>query len=100
MFAVAFDLRVAELNATHPRGPSQAYTDVFELMGKHGFRRAQHSVYLSDSEDMSQLFQAIQALHSLTWFRSSVRDIRAFRAEQWSDFTPQFKAQQLSGERL
>ena len=27
------------------------------------------------------------ALKALTWFPLSVRDIRAFRVEQWSDFT-------------
>jgi virulence-associated protein VapD len=27
------------------------------------------------------------ALRNLPWFSKSVRDIRAFRVEQWSDFT-------------
>lgn len=37
---------------------------------------------------MAQLFMAIQALKALPWAPKSVRDIRAFRIEQWSDFTP------------
>jgi virulence-associated protein VapD len=36
---------------------------------------------------MAKLFQAIMALKALPWFSKSVRDIRAFRVEQWSDFT-------------
>jgi len=36
---------------------------------------------------MANLFKAIIALKALKWFPSSVRDIRAFRVEQWSDFT-------------
>jgi virulence-associated protein VapD len=36
---------------------------------------------------MANLFQAILALKALPWFALSVRDIRAFRIEQWSDFT-------------
>jgi virulence-associated protein VapD len=33
------------------------------------------------------LFLAIQSLRARAWFPKSVRDIRAFRVEQWSDFT-------------
>lgn len=47
MFAIAFDLVVAETRKRHPVGASQAYA----------------------------------------WLPPSVRDIRAFRVEQGSDFT-------------
>jgi virulence-associated protein VapD len=30
---------------------------------------------------------AMQELRARSWFPKSVRDIRAFRIEQWSDFT-------------
>jgi virulence-associated protein VapD len=36
---------------------------------------------------LANLFGAITALKALPWLASSVRDIRAFRVEQWSDFT-------------
>jgi virulence-associated protein VapD len=36
---------------------------------------------------MANLFRAIQSLRARAWFPQSVRDIRAFRVEQWSDFT-------------
>jgi virulence-associated protein VapD len=32
------------------------------------------------------------ALRALPWFPASVRDIRAFRVEQWSDFTSFIKS--------
>jgi virulence-associated protein VapD len=35
---------------------------------------------------------AMTALKALPWFSDCVRDIRAFRVEMWSDFTPFFKA--------
>jgi len=41
---------------------------------------------------MASLFLAIQALKACTWFPKSVRDIRAFRIEQWSDFTTVVKS--------
>lgn len=37
---------------------------------------------------MANLFNAMNALKALDWTTKSVRDIRAFKIEQWSDFTP------------
>jgi virulence-associated protein VapD len=91
MFAIAFDLIVAETQKHHPTGVSQAYTDIKNVLDAHGFRGVQGSVYVNDNEDMARLFEAIMALKALPWFPKSVRDIRAFRIEQWSDFTPLIK---------
>ncbi len=66
---------------------TQAYTEIGAVLGEHGFRRIQVSLYVTDNEDMASLFLAIQSLRRRTWFPKSVRDIRAFRIEQWSDFT-------------
>lgn len=60
----------------------------------HGFRRVQGSLYVTDNEDMANLFLAIQALRTNEWFPKSVRDIRAFRIEQWSDFTSAVKSRE------
>ena len=57
------------------------------MLADYGFRRVQGSLYVTDSEDMANLFLAIQSLRDRPWFRKSVRDLRAFRIEQWSDFT-------------
>ncbi|MGX3020367.1 virulence-associated protein D [Ursidibacter sp. B-7004-1] len=43
-------------------------------------------------ENMANLFLAMNALKAMEWFPHSVRDIRAFRIEQWSDFTPVIKS--------
>jgi virulence-associated protein VapD len=90
MFAIAFDLVVSETQKRHPRGIAQAY--IAATVERFGFRRVQGSVYVSESEDLANLFLAMQALASLQMVRASVRDIRAFRIEQWSDFTGYFKA--------
>lgn len=36
---------------------------------------------------MGNLYRAIDALRSTKWFKNSVRDIRTFKVENWSDFT-------------
>lgn len=87
MYAVAFDLVVANTEKHHPKGVSQAYTDIGAVLAEHGFQRVQGSLYVTENEDMANLFLAIQALRNMPWFPASVRDIRAFRIEQWSDFT-------------
>jgi virulence-associated protein VapD len=51
------------------------------------FEWKQGSVYISENEDLANLVMAMNALKALPWFPVSVRDIRAFRVEQWSDFT-------------
>ena len=87
MFAVAFDLIVADAEAHHPKGVTQAYNDIAAILSAYDFRRVQGSLYVTDKEDMANLFLAIQALRSEPWFPKVVRDFRAFRIEQWSDFT-------------
>ena len=62
-------------------------------MRKNGFYNTQGSVYLTERNDMANLYRAIEALKKTDWFRDSVRDIRAFKVEDWSDFSPVFKEQ-------
>ena len=87
MFAIAFDLVVADTEQHHPKGVSQAYAEIGATLTEYGFQRVQGSLYVTEDENMAKLFVAIETLKSLPWFPPSVRDIRAFRIEQWSDFT-------------
>ena len=87
MFAIAFDLTVAEVKRRHPKGVPQAHHDAGETLERVGFTWVQGSVYVCEREDLANLFAALQALKSLMWFTGCVRDIRSFRIEQWSDFT-------------
>lgn len=87
MYALAFDLIVVKTNKYHPKGVSQAYSDIADVLSNFGFTWVQGSLYVNSNEDMSNLFEAILQLKSLSWFPKSVRDIRGFKVEQWSDFT-------------
>lgn len=92
MFAIAFDLIVADTAQHHPKGVSQAYADIGAALANFGFTRVQGSLYTTNSEDLANLFAAIMALKAMAWFPLAVRDIRAFRVEQWSDFTKLVKS--------
>lgn len=92
MFALAFDLDTNDTERSHPKGVTQGYADIRTLLASFGFVWRQGSVYTCDNEHMANLFNAMYALKALSWFPASVRDIRAFRVEQWSDFTPTMKS--------
>ena len=87
MFAISFDLVVSNAAKVHPRSSRQAYLDIENTLKNFGFDRIQGSVYVTKTDDMANLFRAIAALKALPWLPDSVGDIRAFRVEQWSDFT-------------
>jgi virulence-associated protein VapD len=92
VFAIAFDLDTRSTRIAHPKGLTQAYTDIGSILNQHGFVWRQGSVYTSESEDLAALLMAMNALKALPWFSPAVRDIRAFRVEQWSDFTSFMKS--------
>ena len=87
MFAIAFDMDIKELRNTFGEPYNNAYYEIKILLRKYEFFNTQGSVYLTDKDDMSNLFSAIYALKKINWFRASVRDIRAFKVENWSNFT-------------
>ncbi|MFU2048632.1 virulence factor [Avibacterium gallinarum] len=91
MYAISFDLVVADTEEHHPKGVSQVHSDTGSTLRKFGFERIQGSLYTNNNENMANLFQAMNALKAMEWFPKSIRDIRAFRIEQWSDFTPTMK---------
>lgn len=91
MFAIAFDMATNKLREIYGEPYNNAYFEVGKILRNFNFYNAQGSVYLTQSNDMSNLFRAMEALKSHDWFRKCVRDIRAFRVEDWSDFTDYFK---------
>jgi len=52
MYAVAFDLVVAETEKNHPKDVNLVYSDISAL-AEHGFRRVQGSLYITDNEGMA-----------------------------------------------
>jgi len=91
MFAIAFDIIIIDLKKNYGEPYNNAYFEINKELRKYGFYNTQGSVYLTDNSDMANLFKAISALKNIDWFRKSVRDIRTFRVEDWSDFTDYMK---------
>lgn len=72
----------------HYRVPyHRAYFEIKRVMKKNGFDWIQGSTYLSKSDDMGHVVGAIISLSKIDWFKKSVRDIRGYKVENWSNFT-------------
>ncbi|MCL2855984.1 MAG: virulence protein [Defluviitaleaceae bacterium] len=93
MYAIAFDLKIDDLKKTYGDPYNGAYDEIKRELGKLGFEWMQGSLYMSRAVDntLVAVFAAIERLKEIDWFVASVRDIRAFKVEDWSDFTPAVK---------
>ncbi|CDE43797.1 virulence associated protein D [Clostridium sp. CAG:411] len=89
MYAIAFDLKIDDLKKNYGEPYNGAYDEVRQELETLGFEWTQGSVYInSDSNNsLTTVYKAINRLSQIDWFKKSVRDIRAFKVEDWSDFT-------------
>ncbi len=87
MFALSFDMGIAGLKEHYGEPYNNAYFEIRQILKENGFEWVQGSTYLTSSDDLSKIFGAIQALSKIDWFKKSVRDIRGYKVENWSDFT-------------
>lgn len=44
-------------------------------------------LFKKQENTLAQVYKAINKLSQIEWFKKSVRDIRAFKVEDFSDFT-------------
>lgn len=92
MYAIAFDMKTDSLKTEYGDPYNGAYQEIESILSRHDFTRLQGSLYATSTakNQLARTFSAIEELKSTSWFRKSVRDIRVFKIEDWSDFTPQF----------
>ena len=82
MFAKAFDLVIADVEASYSRHVSQADADIGRTLRRLGSRGSE---YACEREDFANLSSATNALEAHPWSPAPICDIRALRFEQWSD---------------
>lgn len=87
MFAINFDLIVENNLENYPNEIKQAYDDIEKTLIKFSFVKIQKNFYTCEKDDMANLFLAITALKKLDWLPKKIKNIRAFKIEQWSDLT-------------
>ena len=89
MYAIAFDLKIDDLIKTYGEPYNRAYDEIKQELEALGFDWTQGGVYMSVAKEntLTTVYKAINRLSAIDWFKKSVRDIRAFKVEDWSDFT-------------
>ena len=87
MYAISFDMEVAKLKEHYGEPYNKAYDEIRVMLNDLGFTWTQGSLYLTDKNTLATVYKAINKLSQIAWFKASVRDIRAFKVEDWSDFT-------------
>ena len=89
MYAIAFDLKIDDLKKTYGEPYNRAYDEIKQELEALGFDWTQGGVYMSVAKEntLTTVYKAINRLSAIDWFKKSVRDIRAFKVEYWSDFT-------------
>lgn len=89
MYAIAFDLKIDDLKKTYGEPYNRAYDEIRQELEALGFEWTQGNVYMSVAKEntLTTVYKAINRLSAIDWFKKSVRDIRAFKVEDWSDFT-------------
>ncbi len=90
MFAIAFDMVIADLKKYYTENYHNAYAEIKKVLESSGFYWIQGSTYATNG-NLRDLFNAMENLKKIDWFCKSVRDIRAFKIEDYSDFTEHFK---------
>lgn len=87
MYALAFELQVEELKK-HYGNWDEANLEIRRELETLGFEWIQACLYISNNEnDLMNVYKAISKLRKIDWFKKSVRDVRAFEVEDWSNFT-------------
>lgn len=89
MYAIAFDLKIDDLKKNYGDPYNGAYDEIRQELEALGFEWTQGSVYINsdNTNSLTTVYKAINRLSQIVWFKKSVRDIRAFKVEDWSDFT-------------
>ena len=89
-YAISFDMEIDLLEKYYGKPYNPAYAEIRQILQRNNFYWVQGSTYVTPG-NLATMFDAIQALKEIDWFCKSVRDIRGFKIEEWSDFTPSFK---------
>ena len=69
MFAIAFDMVVSDLKKNYGEPYNNAYFEIGVILRQYGFYNTQGSVYLTEINDMANLYRAIEALKKTDWQR-------------------------------
>lgn len=87
MHALSFDMNISALKEHYGIPYNNAYYEIKSVLRKAGFEWIQGSTYMTRNDDLAALVKAVMDLSKIEWFKKSVRDIRGYKVDDWSNFT-------------
>ena len=87
MYALSFDMVVSDLKQYYGEPYNKAYYENKIFVEKQRLYVGSGSTYLTANDDLTALVKVVMELSKIDWFKKSVRDLRGFKVESWSDFT-------------
>lgn len=79
-------MTISDLKREYGERYHSAYVEIKNHLNRSGFYWIQGSTYITEG-NLTAVYKAISVLSDIDWFKKSVRDIRAFKVEDFSDFT-------------
>lgn len=89
MYAILFDLDNQKLQNSYGENYHQAYDEIKIELKKLGFEYKM-GLYLTQKNSLTTPYNALSLLSKIAWFKHSLKQIKVFRVEDWSDFTEFF----------
>ena len=65
MYAIAFDMVIQDLKEYYGEPYNNAYFEIKNVLREYDFYNTQGSVYLTEKNDMANLYRAIEALKKI-----------------------------------
>lgn len=91
--AISFDIDITKIRIYW-----DGVEDIPKVMKSLGFIFRHNNMYVSENSEnpITLVYKAIHELSKIDWFKNAVRDIRAFRVDDWSDFTSILKGSNVN----
>ena len=88
MYAIFFDVKSEHIE-NYGDIWCKAYIEIRRELSEFGFEMIKDFFFVDQSSEnnLADVYKAINKLSSIDWFKKSVRFIRVFKIEEWSDFT-------------
>lgn len=90
VYAIAFDMDIEQLRVHYGDPYNNAYVEIRRVLEEHQFQWQQGSMYFGGPAVTATtvMVAVIDLTQRLSWFASSVRDIRMLRIEELNDLMP------------
>lgn len=89
MYAIVLDLNF-EILKNHFEDPHKiAFDEISHELNEFAFEKTTGNIFIHrlEKDGLKDLYCAINSLSKISWLKESLREVHAFKIENWSNFT-------------